>query len=124
MKPLFIFCALCCFLGILKLPIEYYTFLRIVVSLGAILVIYNFIKIRNYFWLGIFAGILLLFNPIFPIYLYQKSIWLPIDFVVGILFLLISFFQKKQEKNEKISDVSTTQKILPLEKVIKPKNKN
>lgn len=124
MKPLFIFCALCCFVGILKLPIEYYTFLRIVVSLGAILAIYNFIKIRNYFWLGIFAGILLLFNPIFPIYLYQKSIWLPIDFVVGILFLLISFFQKKQEKNEKISDVSTTQKILPLEKVIKPKNKN
>ncbi|MFT3918154.1 DUF6804 family protein [Cloacibacterium sp.] len=124
MKLLFIFCALSCFLGILKLPIEYYTFLRIVVSLGAILAIYNFIKIRNYFWLGIFAGILLLFNPIFPIYLYQKSIWLPIDVVVGILFLLLTFFQKKDEKNETVSDVSTPPKIKPLEKIITPKNKN
>lgn len=124
MKPLFIFCALCCFLGIFRLPIEYYTFLRMIISLGAILAIYNFFKIKNYYWLVIFVGVLLLFNPVFPIYLYRKSIWIPIDIVVGILFLLLAFFQKKEEKNEAVSDVSSTPKILPLEKVIKPKNKN
>lgn len=40
MKPFLIFCSLCCFIGILRLLIEYYTFLRILVSVVALLVLY------------------------------------------------------------------------------------
>lgn len=97
MKIIFIFCAICCFLAILKLPIGYYTFLRILVSVGAILAIYNFQRIKIYSWLIIFAIILILFNPIFPIYLHRKILWMPLDVLTGLLFLLECF--RKQNTN-------------------------
>ena len=37
-------------------------------------------------WLYVFIGIAILFNPVLPIYL-SKAIWIPIDIVVGILYL-------------------------------------
>jgi hypothetical protein len=36
-----------------------------------------------------------LFNPIVPIYLYQKSFWMPIDLVTGVLFLFYGFRETK-----------------------------
>jgi uncharacterized membrane protein len=98
MKIIFIFCAACCFLAILKFPIGYYTFLRILVSVGALLAIYNFQKIKVYGWVVIFAIILVLFNPLFPIYLYRKIIWMPLDILTALLFLLV-FFRKQNENN-------------------------
>ncbi len=100
MKPFLTFCAICCFVGIFRLPIEYYTFLRVLVSVGALIVIYNFLSHKEYNWSTIFIIILILFNPVFPIYLYRKSLWIPIDTITGILFLLIAFAEKKEEKKE------------------------
>lgn len=123
MKPLFIFCSACCFLGIFRLPIEYYTFLRIVVSLGAILAIYNFFKIKNYYWLIIFVAVLVLFNPVFPIYLHRKSIWVPIDTIVGLLFLLFAFFQKKEEEEKQETiEIAHQEKTYSRDRIIRPKN--
>ena len=104
MKIIFIFCAICCFLAILKLPIGYYTFLRILVSVGAILAIYNFQRIKIYSWLIIFAIILILFNPIFPIYLHRKILWMPLDIITGILFLFVIFYKKVNVIDEKKPD--------------------
>ncbi|WP_370896734.1 DUF6804 family protein [Chryseobacterium gossypii] len=104
MKPLLTFCAISCFIGIFRLPIEYYTFLRILVSIGALSVIYNFLSFGQYYFSIIFLAILIIFNPVFPIYLYQKSLWIPIDTITGILFLLIAFADKAEQKKEENTD--------------------
>ncbi|WP_423772990.1 DUF6804 family protein, partial [Agrobacterium tumefaciens] len=40
MKPFLTLCAICCFIAVFRLPIEYYTILRILISIGALLVLY------------------------------------------------------------------------------------
>ena len=126
MKPFLIFCAISCFVGIFRLPIEYYTFLRILVFIGASIVVYNFLSFKNYYFSIIFLVILILFNPFFPIYLYRKSLWIPIDTITGILFLLIAFVekleQKKEEENiEESSEYSIRPKAYLRDKIINPK---
>jgi len=104
-----IFCALLLFIAVLHLPIAYYRFLRVVVFIGALLVMFRNKK-EWLFWTMSFAGIAILFNPILPIYLYKRSIWMPIDIVVGILFLLDCFLiQKPKEENKSIApkDIKT-----------------
>ncbi|MET1258123.1 DUF6804 family protein [Flagellimonas sp. DF-77] len=79
-------CAILLFVAVLPAPRDYYWVLRTVVSLGAVLVILqNFSKPH---WIVLFGVILVLFNPIFPIYLYKKILWMPIDIVTGLLFLI------------------------------------
>jgi hypothetical protein len=128
MKPFLTFCALCCFIGIFRLPIEYYTFLRILVSIGALLVLYNSLSFKQYYFSIIFLVILILFNPIFPIYLYRKSVWIPIDTVTGILFLLINFIEKLEPKKEEEITEETSEHSTPIhqrtasrDRIINPK---
>lgn len=128
MKPFLNFCALCCFIGIFRLPIEYYTFLRIIVSIGALLVLYNTLSFKQHYFSIIFLVILILFNPIFPIYLYRKSIWIPLDTITGILFLLINFIEKKEQKKEDEATETTSepsisihQRAVSRDRIINPK---
>lgn len=99
-----IFCALALFTAVSYLPIKYYTFLRIIVFIGCLFVLLN--KEINFYWKLPFIPIALLFNPIFPIYLYIKSYWIPLDIIAGILFLLVSFYgytNNHKEENKKKS---------------------
>jgi len=106
------FCALCCFIGIFRLPLEYYTFLRILISIGALLVLYNTLSFKQHYLSIIFLVILILFNPVFPIYLYRKSLWIPVDIITGILFLLINFLEKPiQKKEEEITKETSKQSL-------------
>lgn len=79
-------CALLLFIAVLHAPREYYWLLRTVVFIGAALVIIQ--NITKAYWVVLFGIVLILFNPIFPIYLYKKVLWQPIDVVTGILFLI------------------------------------
>jgi len=72
--------------------------------MGALLVLYNAVRFKQYYFSLIFLFILILFNPVFPIYLYRKSIWIPMDIITGILFLLIAFVEKPEEKNEETTE--------------------
>lgn len=128
MKPFLTFCALCCFAGIFRLPIEYYTFLRILVSIGALLVLYNLLSFKQYYFSIIFLVVLILFNPVFPIYLYRKSVWIPIDTITGILFLLINFVDKLEPKKEEEIAEETSEHAIPIhrrsvsrDRIINPK---
>jgi len=124
MKFLFICCAICCFIAIVKLPIEYYTFLRIIVSLGAALAIYHIIQLKNFTLIVVFTIILLLFNPVFPFYLYKKSIWIPLDIITGILFLIMFFLKQKiVVKEERIKNLQT-KKTYTRDRIILTKTKN
>ncbi len=72
------------------------------VSLGSVLVIGDCIKRKIHKWSVFFVIILILFNPILPFYLYHKGIWVIIDVIVGILFLLVAFFNHYKPIKEKV----------------------
>src|SRR5687767_5689585 len=85
-NPLYVICGICLFLSLLSLPIGYFTFLRILVTIGALLIIVNDAKAGLSFWVIAFVLVAIIFNPIFPVYLHDKSIWMPIDVIAGLLF--------------------------------------
>ena len=99
MKGLLLLCAGLLFFSLAELPIGYYTFLRIVVTIGSLAVVVTEFENGFNFWVIVFGLIAILFNPLIPIYLNDKSAWMPIDIVAGILFF-IKPFTIKSNKNE------------------------
>ncbi|WP_395063370.1 DUF6804 family protein [Flavobacterium sp.] len=94
MKILCMFCAAFLIIACFQMPIGYYTLLRILITLGALVILVNEVK-KDVNLLGMaFIIILILFNPLVPIYLYQKIIWMPLDIIIAALFLIYGFKEK------------------------------
>lgn len=76
----------------------FYNVLRIVVTIVAIYYayyLYQFLK-RKDFWFWGLVVVAILFNPVVPIYIYNKSTWGILDIVVAIFFgIIIIKFKKK-----------------------------
>lgn len=85
------------FIGLMDLPIGYYTFLRIVVFLAALLCIYVEYEVQRgfSFWMILFGLIAILFNPIIKVYLGTSEAWAPIDVIAGILFVVYPLVRYK-----------------------------
>jgi hypothetical protein len=96
MKGLLFLCACLLFVGLLNMPIGFYTFLRIIVTIGAIAVLIKEFEKGLNFWILVFVVIIIIFNPLVPIYLNNKSAWVPIDIICGLLFLLKSYTQNQK----------------------------
>ncbi len=99
MKALLLICSGLLLLALVNLPIGYYTFLRIAVTIGAVAVLIKEFENGINFWFISFAFIAILFNPIIPIYLRDKDIWMPIDIIAAIIFG-IKFLTLNPNNNE------------------------
>jgi hypothetical protein len=99
MKYLLLICTILLFLALVELPIGYYTLLRIIVTIGAVAVVFSEIEKGLNFWVVTFGIIAIIFNPLIPIYLGEKDAWKPIDVLAGILFL-IKLLTYKTKTNE------------------------
>jgi len=62
--------------------------------------IYKWLAQKNFLLAIIFALVLLAFNPIFPVYLHRKNLWIPFDVLTGLLFLIVVFYKKRNIKIE------------------------
>ncbi|MCL6523662.1 MAG: hypothetical protein K6T34_03275 [Thermoflavifilum sp.] len=91
MRAILLICTGLLLLALVDLPIGYYTFLRIVVTIGAGAVLITEFKNGINFWIIVFGLIAILFNPLIPIYLGYKEAWIPIDLIAAILFGVKSF---------------------------------
>jgi len=87
MRPLLLACTVALFIALGNLPIGYYTFLRILVTIGALAVIFSEYQNGSTSWIILFLLVAILFNPILPIYLGRKSAWVVPDLLAGLLFL-------------------------------------
>ena len=126
-KWIFILLAAACFLAVLPLPIGYYTFLRFITTLGALLAIFLIYQHKNKASIFIFFIIAILFNPVVPIYLQKKSIWIPLDILTGCAFLYLAFLKNIQTSAEEPvskTSPSTTGKALMRDIIIKNKEIN
>ena len=88
MKNILLICVALLLLALAPLPIGYYTLLRIVVTIGAVLVVLKEYEKGFNFWVISFGLIALLFNPLIPIYLGGKGTWVPIDLIAAVLFFI------------------------------------
>jgi hypothetical protein len=100
MKTLLLICAGLLLLALTDLPIGYYTFLRIFVTIGAVAVVITEFENGINFWVIAFGLITILFNPLMPIYLGNKSAWMPIDLITSILFGIKSFTNQNNQNNK------------------------
>ena len=85
------------FLAIPKLPYGYYILLRWVVTISALFSVWVAYDSEDKFWVFLMVGIAILFNPIIPVHL-TKDIWVIIDLIVAILFLVSIFHIKPERK--------------------------
>jgi len=83
------------FLALLELPIGFYIFLRIVVTVGAGLIVYKEYDSGLNFWVLTFSLIAIVFNPLYQIYLHDQVAWIPIDVISGIMFFIKGFLYSK-----------------------------
>ncbi|WP_425422893.1 DUF6804 family protein [Phaeodactylibacter xiamenensis] len=97
MRPLFLICTGLLLLALVDLPIGYYTLLRIVVTIGAVAIVVTEFENGINFWVIAFGLIAVLFNPLIPVYLGDKSAWMPIDLITAILFGIKSFTLKNNK---------------------------
>ena len=73
-------------IGTFPLLIGYYTLSRLVVCASAIYFAYNFYKKNNQTNVWIFGFIAVLYNPIIPVYLYEKIIWIAVNIITIYIF--------------------------------------
>ena len=72
-------------IALLPLPYFYYQLLRIVVIVAAAIYAYKFYEDNQMAKVITFGVIVLIWNPIFPIYM-DKSAWMIIDIVGAVVF--------------------------------------
>lgn len=91
MRYLLLISAVLLFIGAANLPIGYYSFLRIAITIASAIVMFNEYKGDINIWIILFGGILILFNPISPIYLHDKGTWMVLDIIAGLIFGIKAF---------------------------------
>jgi len=96
MKTLLLICAGLLFIGLIDLPVGYYTLLRIVVTIGSVALVVTEYENGLNFGLITFGLLAIVFNPFIPIYLNGKSAWKLIDIFGGRIFVIKSFTLKQK----------------------------
>lgn len=82
------------FLALLNLPYEYYIFLRWAITIIALFITFViWDKLENMKWMSVIIAII--YNPIVPVYL-SRNVWILIDILSGLIFLIILFMYKKR----------------------------
>ena len=81
-----VICTILVAIGVLVLPYGYYMFLRLCLCGAAIAVIYLAFDNLNEVFLWLFGAIAVLYNPIIPIYLGDKSVWIVLNVITILVF--------------------------------------
>jgi len=80
-------------------PYGYYTFMKFVVTGSVVYYAYYLYQIKKQnFWFWSSVATAILFNPIIPIYLRNKTLWSFIDVIV-IIFLIVLLNKFKKHEN-------------------------
>ena len=87
--------------GCFRLPVGYYTFLRFVVFIASIILIIENRGKGLAVVIIVTALLGILFNPIIPVYLHNKTAWIIIDGLASAWFIVLSIIMAhiNQEKH-------------------------
>lgn len=91
-----LFSSVLLLLALADMPSGYYVIMRIIVCLISSVIAYSEFKDEGVnLSVVIFGVIAILFNPIIPVYLYDRDIWAPIDIISAIAFVIKGFTLKR-----------------------------
>ena len=93
-------------LAIPDMPYGYYTFLRIIICISAIINVVYLLGKNKIIFMVIFGLIAILFNPIIKV-TFEKETWVIIDMIVALIYLInaILLFYKSIQSNKHINIV-------------------
>lgn len=85
-------------IGVCDMPSGYYTFMRIIVFISGLLIGHMCYKEndRINLWTVLFALITVLFNPVVPVYLYDKEAWVVLDLIGAAIFGIKGYTVRKK----------------------------
>jgi hypothetical protein len=102
MKYFLLISATLLVIALASLPMGYYTFLRIVVTIAAVLAAIHEYKQGEFnAWVIAFGLTAVLFNPLIPVYFHGKDIWTVIDLATAALFVVEYFRINKIDVGKK-----------------------
>lgn len=73
-------------LALFPMPSGYYTLLRLIVFICSIYFVFKYLEIRNETMTWIFGILAVIYNPIIPVYLYNKTLWAIINLITIAVF--------------------------------------
>ena len=87
-------------IGFFPMPYGYYNILRVVVFVSSVFMIARAMKVQHKQSLPwLFSGVALLYNPILPIHLNDKSIWMIVNALTAVLFILFRYLTLDEKDN-------------------------
>lgn len=89
-RVLLVIAACMLLMAVLDMPIIYYTALRVVVFLASGFAAYYFFEKQDGLNGIVFVLMSVLWNPVFPIWLYNKPLWIVLDIVAAIYMFIVS----------------------------------
>jgi len=92
MKILSICAAALLLLALVELPIA--------ITIASIILAINCFKGSVNIWVVVFGITAIFFNPVIPVYLYQKDKWLPVDLGAAVLFIVYAVIYKTLVKEK------------------------
>ena len=98
MKALFILCAIMLMVATLDMPSSYYNLLRVAVTIGAVLGFILDLEKGAIVGIFVFGVLALLFNPIIPIYLHERELWIIIDILAAVFFGVKAYTYSESHK--------------------------
>jgi len=75
-------------IGFLPMPYGYYNLSRLVVCGCSIYFAYQLFQKEDKLFVWVFGFLAVLYNPIIPVHLYDKEIWMVVNIITGIVFFL------------------------------------
>ena len=89
-------------LGFLPMPYGYYNLSRLVVCGCSIYFAYQVYQKQDMTFVWIFGFLAILYNPIIPVHLYEKEIWMVVNIITAIIFVFKGRqFDEIENDNEK-----------------------
>ena len=85
MKVLVILSTVSIALGIMPLPFGFYMLLRIIICLTAVVGFLRAQEAKQTNWLWIYGVLAVLYNPVLPVHLMLKPLWILINLVTIVL---------------------------------------
>ena len=75
-------------IGFLPMPYGYYTLSKLVVCGSSIYFAYHLYEKKDMTFVWIFGFLAVLYNPIIPVYLYEKQIWMVVNIITAGTFFV------------------------------------
>ncbi len=91
-------------IGFLPMPYGYYNLSRIIVCGCSLYYAYQFFQNKDNKFVWIFGFLAVLYNPIIPVHLYEKELWMFVNIITAIIFFIKGNAIDKALENKNDSD--------------------